>query len=65
MVISISTILTAIARNARLGSLRDERPAGPFWITDQWDADNVETHLPYHDVVANDLDFRRFKVGSG
>ena len=25
-----------------------------------WEAGSVETHLPYRDVVANDLDFRRF-----
>jgi hypothetical protein len=25
-----------------------------------WEAGSVETHLPYRDVVANDLDFRKF-----
>jgi hypothetical protein len=27
---------------------------------EHWKAGNVETHLPYRDVVANDLDFRHF-----
>ncbi len=27
---------------------------------DHWEAGSVETHLPYRDVVANDLDFRHF-----
>jgi hypothetical protein len=27
---------------------------------EHWEAGSVETHLPYRDVVANDLDFRHF-----
>lgn len=27
---------------------------------DHWEAGTVETHLPYRDIVANDLDFRHF-----
>jgi hypothetical protein len=27
---------------------------------EHWEAGNVETHLPYRDIVANDLDFRHF-----
>jgi hypothetical protein len=29
-------------------------------LGDHWEAGNVETHLPYRDIVANDLDFRHF-----